>query len=223
MAATLSRVSNGSSVLVWRDGFPSWVKAGSVPELATHIIKPPPLPVSPRVSSQKALPDPTSPIIVGEVRATPDKNDLVGIGGWLILVALGQILGPLKYIAFLFNYYTNMESDLWTKFPITFYGEAALNISLLAVICYTSYLFLTTSRLFPKFFIYQYSASILLYPLDVIFTGVTLSAYTGQSFEALSAKMVTAELVGQWIAVIIVAAIWIPYIKLSKRVANTFR
>jgi hypothetical protein len=225
MAAALSRVSNGSSVLVWRDGFPSWVKAGSVAELATHIIKPPPLPVSPRISSQKALPDPTLPIIVGEVRGTPEtnKNDLVGIGGWLILVAIGQILGPLKYIAFLFNYYTNLQSDLWMKFPITFYGEAALNISLLAIVLYTVYLFFTKSRLFPKFFIYQYVGSILLLPLDVIFTAATLNAYTGQSVAVLVGKMMTAELVGQWVVVIISAAIWIPYIKLSKRVANTFR
>src|ERR1700685_2645819 len=89
MTATLSRVSNGSSVLVWRDGLPNWVTAGSVPELATRIIKPPPLPVSPRISSQKALLDPAPPVIVGEVR-TPEanKSDLVGIGGWLIIVAI---------------------------------------------------------------------------------------------------------------------------------------
>jgi threonine/homoserine efflux transporter RhtA len=36
------------------------------------------------------------------------------------------------------------------------------------------------------------------------------------------ARMVDSESVGQWLAIVIVAAIWIPYIKVSKRVANTF-
>jgi hypothetical protein len=34
--------------------------------------------------------------------------------------------------------------------------------------------------------------------------------------------MMAPDAVGAWIAAIIIAAIWIPYIKLSKRVANTF-
>jgi hypothetical protein len=78
------------------------------------------------------------------------------------------------------------------------------------------------SRLFPKFFIYEYVATILFYPLDVIFSAATLSAYTGQPIATLASNMVTPDVVGPWIAALITAAIWIPYIKLSKRVANTF-
>jgi len=44
----LSRVSNAGSVFVWRDGFTTWVRADSVPELAPYVVKPPPLPVSQR-------------------------------------------------------------------------------------------------------------------------------------------------------------------------------
>jgi hypothetical protein len=175
MTAILSRVPNARNVLVWQDGFSSWLKVQDVPELAQHVIKPPPIPVSakpppipvsvPRLR-QSASPAPTSPTVTGEVRtkyepSETNKKDLVGIGGWLILVAIGQVLGPLKFTAFLFNYYTSLDDNFWTKFPIACYGEAFLNVSVLAIACYTSYLFFTKSKLFPTFFVYEYAAFIL--------------------------------------------------------------
>jgi hypothetical protein len=95
-------------------------------------------------------------------------------------------------------------------------------MSLLALICYTTYLFFQKSILFPKFFIYEYIATILFYPIDWIFSAATLNTYTGQSIGTLLGTMMAPDAVGAWIAAIIIAAIWIPYIKLSKRVANTF-
>jgi hypothetical protein len=47
LKAVLSRLSNAKSTLVWRDGFSSWVEAENVPDLASYVIKPPPLPTSP--------------------------------------------------------------------------------------------------------------------------------------------------------------------------------
>jgi Protein of unknown function (DUF2569) len=180
--------------------------------------KPPPIPVfAPRLR-QPVIPAPPILTVVGEEGREKNAKELAGIGGWLILVAIGQVLGPLKVLASIFDYYTK----LWTKYPIAAYGEAALNMSLLALICYTTYLFFQRSRLFPKFFVYEYVATILFYPLDVIFTAATLNGYTGQSIETVVSSMMTPDLVGPWIAAIITAAIWIPYIKLSKRVANTF-
>src|SRR5262249_15004740 len=38
----LSRVSDAQSVFVWRDGLANWVQAKNLPELAPHVIKPPP-------------------------------------------------------------------------------------------------------------------------------------------------------------------------------------
>jgi hypothetical protein len=204
MEAILSRVANARNVLVWRDGFSGWVEAGNVPELAPQLVKPPPLPIRPSRVPQKTMAGPISPA---------NKEGLVGIGGWLILVAIGQVLGPLKRLASLFDYYTRLDGDLWTKFPIVFYGEAVLNISVFAIIIYTSYLFFAKSRLFPTFFVYEYVASILLLPLDTAFAAATLGAYTGRSINEFTAKMLDPEAIGQWIALIIIAAIWIPYIK----------
>jgi hypothetical protein len=95
-------------------------------------------------------------------------------------------------------------------------------MSLLALICYTTYLFFQKSILFPKFLIYEYIATILFYPIDWIFSAATLNAYTGQSIGTLLASMMAPDAVAATIVAIITVAIWIPYIKLSKRVANTF-
>lgn len=51
LIAILSRVSTAQSVPVWRDGLPNWVEAKDVPELAPHVIKPPPLPIKPTTSA----------------------------------------------------------------------------------------------------------------------------------------------------------------------------
>jgi hypothetical protein len=43
LTAIFSRVSDARDVLVWRNGFSNWIRAEDVPELAAHIVKPPPL------------------------------------------------------------------------------------------------------------------------------------------------------------------------------------
>jgi hypothetical protein len=43
LISILSRVSKAESVLVWRDGLPTWIEAKNLPELAPHLITPPPL------------------------------------------------------------------------------------------------------------------------------------------------------------------------------------
>jgi hypothetical protein len=221
MRDLLSRVADARKVLVWRDGLSNWVSAESVPELISGIIKPPPLPASAHRGSFAAPTTEEAP------RATSAgikkrEDDLVGIGGWLILLAIGQVLGPLKYLGSVVQYYIGLDSNLWTKFPIAFYGEAVLQISLLALMCYTAYLFFTKSKAFPTFFIFEYVAGILIYPVDVIFSAATLSAYTGVPVETYTAKMMDSGEVGRTIAMMITAAVWIPYIKLSKRVSKTF-
>jgi GYF domain 2 len=44
LQVVLSRISDPRNLLVWRTGFEGWQRAGSVPELAQFIDKPPPLP-----------------------------------------------------------------------------------------------------------------------------------------------------------------------------------
>lgn len=222
LVAILSRVSGAGNALVWREGFPNWIRAKDVSELIPAVTTPPASPVSLPRSIQKSKAILTSRA-AGEVYAkhesTEEKySDPVGFGGWLILVAIGQILGPLMFVDHLFKYYLYLDGDLWTQFPITYYGEAVLNLSVLAIIGWTTYCFFTKSRWFPVFFSYECAAYILLYPLGIAFKAVTLIGYGLSVHIPFESKPFV-----EWIATIIIATVWISYIKLSKRVANTFR
>jgi hypothetical protein len=69
---TLANVSDTRDVLVWRDGFSDWKKAGDVPELRAQTIRPPPLPSSfgSATSKSTGIPEhgvPTSTSRVGPV------------------------------------------------------------------------------------------------------------------------------------------------------------
>jgi hypothetical protein len=235
MTAALSGMPNPANLLVWRDGLPSWVKAKDVPELARLVIKPPPIPVSATPPPGPVSDSPLLPIAtqlsqsdgalqrgMGVSVQVEQKTELVGIGGWLVLLAIGQIIGPLRLLISLSQYLTSSGGGLWEKFPITFVGEVALTATYFAIVCYTTYLFFEKSRLFSKFFILECVAAIIYLPIDAIFTATTLSAYSGQPFETLTAKIVTPTVLGQWIASVLAAAIWMSYIRLSKRVRNTF-
>jgi hypothetical protein len=189
-----------------RNSFEDWKRLEDVPEFRAEGQKPP------------------DSITVGEVRSplATKKKELVGIGGWLIVVALGQALGPPRFVVTSLTYFSSLQADLWETFPVAAYGEAILYASVLVIMCWSTYLFFTKSSLFPRFFIFQYAAAILLYPLDIIWSATTLSAYTGKAVEDILDTMIDPKGLGQWIALLIAAAIWIPYILRSKRVANTF-
>jgi hypothetical protein len=216
LKSVLSRMPQPKEVLVWREGFADWRFAGDVSELAWTV--PPPLlpPVKLPASSTVSQP------MTSRDHLSQKRNDPVGIGGWLLLVAIGQVLGPFKLVGSSLKEYSQIEASLWRSYPITFYGSAAIDLFVLIVVCCTTYLLFKKSRRFPRFFVYQYVASLLAFPCQVIFVSSTLSAYTGKPAEQITSNMTTPDLVGPWIALALVASVWIWYIKKSKRVANTF-
>jgi Protein of unknown function (DUF2569)/GYF domain 2 len=203
----LSRISDPRNLLVWRAGFEGWQRAGNVPELAQPIDKPPPLPQTsqPRKSANSQ-------------QQTDPK--LTGIGGWLILVALGQIFGPIRLLVSIAQYYSTLDSNIIGKLPVTFAGEAVINFFVLVLSIYTAVLFFRKSKRFPRFFVYEILAAIFLVPLDAMWIAVAASMETGQSAEQLF--QIEPSEIGQTIAAAIIGSVWILYIFKSKRVANTF-
>lgn len=203
----LSRISEPRNLLVWKAGFEGWQRAGDVPELAQLIDKPPPLPQTsqPRKSANSQ-------------QQTDPK--LTGIGGWLILVALGQIFGPIRLLVSIAQYYSTLDSNIIGKLPVTFAGEAVINFFVLVLSIYTTVLFFRKSKRFPRFFVYEILAAIFLVPLDAMWIAVAASMETGQSAEQLF--QIEPSEIGQMIAAAIIGSVWILYIFKSKRVANTF-
>jgi Protein of unknown function (DUF2569)/GYF domain 2 len=217
----LSQISDPRNLLVWKVGFKDWERAGNVPELAEFIDKPPPLPQTsqPRRSGNSQQQEQTT-LSKPEPLSTDPK--LTGIGGWLILVALGQIFGPIKFLVSIGQYYSTLDSNIIGKLPVTFAGEAVINFSVLVLFIYTAILFFRKSKQFPRFFVYEMLATIFLLPLEAMWVAVAGSMETGQSAEQLLQNALGPPEIVQTIAAAIAGSVWILYILKSKRVANTF-
>lgn len=212
LVRALSVMHSPGDAMVWRAGFQAWRKATDVVEIAERVFGPPPLPTSP-------FPPRPAPPPVSE----PSFNaEPLPIGGWLILVALGQILGPLRLLASIGQYYSTLDWKLAERFSAAFVGEAFLSVAYFAVIIVTSVLFFRRSRAFPRFFVYEVIATIVYLPLGTVWVAMTISAASGQSFNDLFASAFDPKETGRTIAAGIVGCLWIWYLYKSKRVAKTF-
>lgn len=150
------------------------------------------------------------------------KAEPSGLGGWLILPALGLCLSPF-IIAFSlyqtvqaidtpgYGQLTNPASPrynpLYKSFLIT---EMAANVALIAFVLVTTVYFFRKHRLAPRLMITFYIASFLILVLDAALASWLLGvAIDKQSVKEIGRSVVTM-------------AIWVPYFLVSKRVANTF-
>jgi Protein of unknown function (DUF2569)/GYF domain 2 len=224
LVGNLSQASDPEKVLVWRKGFDNWKPVSAVSEVAGQMTRPPPLrPTPPPVVSPAEPPSKIHEPVVSDDDAGPSKDfkpPLSGIAGWLILIAIGQVVGVIKLLVSLTQYYGDADPKLFQQFPATLWGEAALNTGLVALMIYTAVLFFRKSSKFPRFFIYEWMVVIFMPLLNTVWVALTLSLYAGRPF-AEFAKL-DPQTVGQSIAAMIGAAVWITYIIKSRRVANTF-
>jgi hypothetical protein len=149
-----------------------------------------------------------------------------GIGGWLILIAIGRILSPLIILATILNTYLpvilsdklNMlsrpgsinYSELWKP---TIFFEFGYNIIVLILGVVLLFLFFGRKRIFPKAYIGLVIFSIIFSTIDVILMAKIQSSISIN---------VNTNATNQIIRQIVTAAIWIPYFLKSVRVKNTF-
>jgi Protein of unknown function (DUF2569) len=145
-----------------------------------------------------------------------------GIGGWLILMAIGQVLGPLRFFTSVIQYYSSFGGGEFRQFPVTFVGEAFINCCLAILYVYTAVLFFRTSKRFPRFFVYEVVASVSLFFVNAFWVAATLSMSSGQAMGPILQRVLEPREIGQTIAAAIVGGIWIAYVFNSRRVANTF-
>ena len=213
----LSRIADPRRVMVWRHGFEEWKAVEDVREVAQQLFRPPPLRRAPP-------PVPVVPTPAGVDREASDFKNVklapAGIGGWLGLLAFGQVVGIMRLAVSLSQYYTTLDPQITTKFPTAIWGEAALNAVFVWLCVYTLVLFFRRSRNFPRFFIWQMVVVIVFPFLDLLWIASIISLSNGRPF----AEFLTldAREGAQIITALIGAAIWIPYMLRSKRVANTF-
>ena len=146
--------------------------------------------------------------------AHPDGGP-VGFGGWLLLLAMGQTLAPLKTLASLSG--TAQSLDKLAAIPggrIAVGGEVALNLAFLVLQVAVLALMYRRSILFPKFFLYQLLCMIAVIVLDALLVSASLGIAVNQIF--------TPEMVGEDIVALLGTGLWTLYLFKSRRVKNTF-
>jgi len=149
-----------------------------------------------------------------------------GIGGWLLLPMLGLFAFPVRVVISLISDYAPIFQDgIWGNLttpgtevyhPLwapTILYEVVLNIAFLAFDLFLLYLLFTKAPRFPKAFVifavgnllFVVSDSVLAYQIPAV-AARGLEGFGGEIFRSL-----------------LVAAVWVPYMLVSKRVRNTFR
>ena len=149
--------------------------------------------------------------------SNPDR-DLQGIGGWLILVAIGLVISPLRVMRAIFDsnlpFLMNPKHQLFlAKHPayhVLLLFEVATNICYLVIAAGLVFLFFKKKRGFSTYMILSMTFHFVVY-IAVFFTSHILlhAKYTEQS---------KANILGATLGLII----WIPYLLVSRRVKVTF-
>ncbi len=154
-----------------------------------------------------------------------ENNELKGLGGWLVLVGIGLLFAPVRMVVSLFPAYsqifedgvwqemTNASSSSYIPYLGTFIvGEMIVNLIILGASIYLIYLFYYKHYLFPKIYIAVVVGSILFMLVDA---WLLTKILPGE-------QMFTPESAGEFVRSLIAAAIWVPYMLVSKRVRLTF-
>jgi hypothetical protein len=219
----------GLETLVWSDAFKNWTPASRIAALRS-LIPATPLPMPPLASSDFAAsnfapaPVSLSPLTASHMARpvmeyeTPAVDGPVGIGGWLILPAIGMILNPIGIalgVIGLWAISAKIEANGANGAAGSLRMIAGLNALFGLYLVYTAINFFSKRRAAPALAVGAYVGSILL---------AVISTMMLQSFpQATAATAAPPGVV--WLSVVkpvLIAFIWIPYFRMSRRVQNTF-
>ena len=153
------------------------------------------------------------------------KDELKGLGGWLVLFGFGLLISPIRNIAIAILSWSDIyEIGAWSSVTdvssvsyIPFFGsllifELVFSTVVFTLSIYIIYLFFRERSSFPKAYILISIVSIAFIVIDAILVSVVLSADT--VFDSQTSRELTTLLIS--------SAIWIPYLLNSIRVRNTF-
>lgn len=148
------------------------------------------------------------------------------IGGWLILVAVGLILAPLRILRSVFIYslpifkpetwsaLTTQSSEVYHPLlaPLLI-GELVGNLFFIALSIILVVLLFRRRKIVPKLAIFYYLSN-LIFALTHTYTASLIPTVSINMFDAGSIKEIAGFVVR--------ASIWVPYFLISKRVKGTF-
>ena len=153
---------------------------------------------------------------------TKDKSVKQGIGGWLILPAIGVLVGPIVFIFQMISYneiFTDGTYDTLTAsstevplFKYLIWTEVTYNVILLSASLWLFYTMGARKKIFPKLYISIAIASLLFLILDTLAASIVFPTI----------NVVDDESIKDIFKLLISTVVWVPYMLVSKRVKNTF-
>ncbi|NQU28638.1 MAG: DUF2569 domain-containing protein [Candidatus Marinimicrobia bacterium] len=148
-----------------------------------------------------------------------------GIGGWLMLLAIGIVITPIRIIMLIMTTYpeifstgmwevlttqgSEVYSPLWAPLII---GEMLFNSGLILAWLYIAYKFFTRSRDFPKWYVSLAVVSLVFVIADAFVIKLVLP----------SEPIFNPNTIKELMHSVIMVVIWVPYMFVSKRVKATF-
>jgi len=142
----------------------------------------------------------------------------VGFGGWLLLLAIGQTLAPLRILA---DLGAMTESyDVVRTLPngvAAATGEIALNCFYFLFVVAVVVLMYRKSWRFPIMFTYQWYLYFVVQALDFLWIAYMLKVPV-----RTLASNYTSEEIGRIVAAFVAGGLWVWYVNASSRVRNTF-
>lgn len=154
----------------------------------------------------------------------PGSARLTGLGGWLILVAIGLVVTPLRLL-FLVGWTQRhiFSQDVWEAVTLPggaayqewlgplIINEVAGNLAVLVLGCWALVLFFRRHRFFPRVFITMSVLGLVLVVCDAVAAHylITGTDNTGDTWMEIGRSLMQV-------------CVWVPYMLLSKRVKYTF-
>lgn len=153
------------------------------------------------------------------------EKNLQGIRGWLILVALGVIIAPIRIAILMATTYPELFSDgTWQaitdqagqsynpRLATLLIIEIVVNAAFIVAWLFAAYLMFTKKAFFPKWYIGLLLLSLVFIFLDTFFT--TWAVPEVEMFDPDTVKEIAKTALD--------VVIWVPYMLVSKRVKATF-
>ena len=156
---------------------------------------------------------------------TKEYKNLEGIGGWLLLVAVGIVVTPFRM---LYEMYQNLQvfgADTWGMltsptsesympgFGIFVVVETVANCLLLVAWLYVAVLFFSKRNSLPRWYIAVLATNSVVVALD---------GFAYWHFFRESSGYDLQPVLKDTVQILVAALIWIPYMRVSDRVKATF-
>lgn len=154
-----------------------------------------------------------------------EENNLEGISGWLILVAIGIVATPIRIIMLMMATYPQIFSTgiwealttqgsaayhpLWAPILI---GEILVNSGMLLVWLYMAYLFFSRKAVFSKWYIGLAFFSLIFIVIDAFAVKIVFP----------SEPVFDPDTLKELVRSLFMVVVWVPYMLVSKRVKATF-